>query len=343
MAEYMEQDKRPKQVAFQPASDNLEYLKPKRPSSRELSLSARWRASPRSKSQKSSSRKSLPMSTFDKIKLEIGRTTAHGHRLILPTPYGEFGAAFDIVALFHNAVKKEILTAYNMLEAMLRSKYEVTHVETEMFFVWFHTSQDVFLTLLEVEETEMYPFLDTVGVSLPSELSTEARDRHYKLITARLEGVTAKREVLQLVPAGESIPKIITLLNEFLASVIPYFELQSAILPKLIFLADISEDSENNLRLRFIETLKSRGNYTTSIPFVTHWLNDAQLKVWMNKFLKRKGSWRFDYWVRKFAASHLAVPVKLHAAIVARGDPLSVEEAETPRTIRSTTPKSAFY
>lgn len=264
------------------------------------------------------SRSSLPLSPFEKIKLESGRKTAHGHPLIVPSAYGEFGPVFDVFALFHNAVKKQILVAYNMLEVLLRSKYEVTHNDTERFFDWFETFEDVVLVLFDVEETQVFPFLAEQGVEIPESLGIEERTMVYKKIENSLNLISEGRDKARLLPPGECIPQISNLLKDFLHIIIHYYDTQRKLLPRLICAADIDGDAELMVRSRFINALRAKNNYSTSLPFVAHWLTSKQLRVWKANYLGIVLSVRFEQWARKFDSTHGAIPQQLAQRLTSR-------------------------
>lgn len=259
------------------------------------------------------------LTPFEKIKLEIDRTTAHGHPLILPSPYGEYGPVFDVIALFQNAVKRQIIVAYNMLEAMLRSKLEVSHHHLNLFFDWFDTFEDCIFVIFDVEEEHVYPFLDEARVQLPKSLSDAEREKACDKIFSSLQVITDKREKFQLLPAGEAIPNITEMLDVFLHLIVDYYDSQTKLLPQLIFEADIDGDIETELRSRFITALRSKPNYWISIPFVAHWMNGALLKSWKAKYLGPVVGLRFDQWAKRFEALHGSVPHKIFESIAAVG------------------------
>lgn len=255
------------------------------------------------------------LTPFEKIKLETDRTTAHGHPLILPSEYGEYGPVFDVIALFHNAIKRQILVAYNMLEAMLRSKYEVNHSHLNLFFDWFDTFEDVVFAFFDVEEEHVYPFLEEANVNLPQELSELAREKCYRKIFSSLDRIGKEREKCYLLPVGEAIPTINRLLDVFLHLIVEYYNTQNEFLPKLIFEADIDGKMEVELRRIFVNALRAKHNYATYLPFVANWLTESQLKTWKSKYLGPVIGIRYDQWSRKFQATHNSIPIRLFKSL----------------------------
>lgn len=270
------------------------------------------------------------LSPFEKIKRDSDRKFAHGHPVILPAPFGEFGPVFDVFAFFQNAVRKQVLESYNMLEVLLRFKYEVTHLHTDMFFDWFDTFEDVVLVLLQVEDSQIFPFLHEQGVILPECLLPDKRRIVYEQLEQKLEKVAGMREAVSLLPPGECIPKISGVLTEFLNSIIQYYNVQTRVLPRIIFKANIDGEAENAIWQRFINALRAKHNYSLSLPFVAHWLSPSQLKAWKAKFLGPMLSVRFEQWCRKYEATHGSVPQKMSKVL---SSDVLIEDVYSPRSI----------
>lgn len=262
-------------------------------------------------------RSPVALTPFEKIKLETDRRTAHGHPLILPSDYGEYGPVYDVIALFQNAVKKQILVAYDMLEVMMRYKFEVSHHHLKSFFDWFDRFEDSVLAIFDVEKEHVYPFLEEVGVKLSNKLSKNIREKACAEIFASLEVIAQNREKFRFLPAGEVIPIISGSLDAFLRLIVGYYNEQSKQLPHLIFAADIGADMETVLRSRFITALREKRNCSIYIPFVAHWLTERQLKTWKAKYLGPVLSLRFEHWARRYEALHGSIPYKIFESLTA--------------------------
>lgn len=264
-------------------------------------------------------RSSSSLTAFEKIKLETDRRTARGHPLILPSDYGQYGPVFDVIALFHNAVKKQILVAYNMLEIMMRYKFEVSQYHLNLFFDWFDRFEDSVFAIFDVERKQVYPFLDEVGVKLPKRLGNVVREKTCAEIFASLEVIARNREKFRFLPAGEIISTISGSLDVFLRLIIDYYNTQSELLPQSIFAANISADKETVLRSRFISALREKRNYSIYLPFVAHWLTERQLRTWKAKYLGSVVGLRFEQWAKRFEAVHGSVPCKIFESLTAEG------------------------
>lgn len=253
----------------------------------------------------------VPLSPFEKIKLEADRRTAHGHPVILPTEYGGFGPVYDVFALFQNAIKKQVLVAYNTLEGMIRYKFAMGHAEVRRFFDWFDTFCDSALTFLAVEEEELYPFLENCGAILPIEVTKMERMKMKDKLAVQLQTIDKQRGMFRMLPPGEVVPRITTVLPVFLRSIIDYYDLQAAKLPRVIVELNIEMAKAITLRSRVMRALKTRPNYGMHVIFMSHWLTGTKLRGWKGDFLGPLGTLKYEQWSRKFIQGYQSIPGRL--------------------------------
>lgn len=253
----------------------------------------------------------VPLSPFEKIKLETDRRTAHGHPVILPTEYGGFGPVYDILALFQNAVKKQILVAYNTLEGLLRYKFAVGNKEAQKFFDWFDVFCDCTLTFLAIEEEEVFPFLENNGAMLQIEVTKIERMKMKDKLAVQLQTIDKQRSMFRMLPPGEIVPRITTLVPAFLRVVLDYYDVQAGKLPRAIVDANIDMTKAISLRSRVMRALKTRPSYGMHIIFMSHWLTGIKLKGWKNDFLGLIEALKYEQWSRNFAHTYQSIPGKL--------------------------------
>lgn len=253
----------------------------------------------------------VPLSPFEKIKLETDRRTAHGHPVILPTEYGGFGPMYDIFVLFQNAVKRQLLVAYNTLEALIRYKYAVSKSEVRRFFDWYDVFSDAVLTFLSLEETELYPFLESCGATLPLEITRLERLKTKDKMASNLETLDKQREMFRLLPPGEVIPRITRIIPDFLGLLVDYYEVQATRLPKPIMDANLDSARIAALRTRIMKSLRPRPNYGIYVIFMSHWLRGSKLREFKQVFLGPVGTFRYEQWSKKFVSQYQAIPSKI--------------------------------
>lgn len=253
----------------------------------------------------------VPLSPFEKIKLQTDRRTAHGHPVILPTEYGKHGPLYDVFAIFHNAVKRQLLVAFNTIEALLRYKFAVTKDETRTFFDWLETFSETVLAFLAVEEDEMFPFLEQISVTLPCEISKQERILLKDKMASQLDGIKKQRDRFRLLPPGEVVPRIAKIVPSFLTVIVDYYDVQGQHLPALLFNVMDGSPKISNLRTKIMKALKSRPNYPTLVVFMSHWLRGQRLKAWKNEYLGTMDLFRFEQWVRKFHNNYQTLPKQI--------------------------------
>lgn len=262
----------------------------------------------------------IPLSPFEKIKLEADRRTAHGHPVILPTKYGEYGGAYDIFALFQNSLKKQLLVAYNTLEGLLRYKFAVSRDEVNLFFDWFDIFTDTALAFLAVEEEELFPFLENNKIELPAKLSKAERMKLKDKMASALQNIDSQRNMFKLLPPPEIVPRITTLVPQFLNSIVDYYDIQSLHLPMAVQKANINKLENSKvapLRSQIMKSLKSRPNYNIYVVFMSHWLKGSKLKAWKSEFLTTMDSFRYEQWIRKFINNYQSLPKELLDTLMA--------------------------
>lgn len=253
----------------------------------------------------------VALSPFEKIKLESDRRTAHGHPVILPTEYGAHGPIYDVLAMFNNAVKKQLLVGYNTLEGLQRYKYAVSRAETKMFFTWFDTLTDSIFALLAIEEDEIFPFLEANGVRLPEPVIQKQRMQCKDEMAASLQQVNKARDMMRLLPPGEAIPRITKVVPLFFHQLVEYYKTQGMFMPEAIKSAQIENSKGGQLRTKVMRAMKSSQNYGTYLVFASHWLRGSTLRAWKSEYLGPFSAFRYEQFARNFANNYQSIPGRL--------------------------------
>lgn len=253
----------------------------------------------------------LHLSPFERIKQSTRYTTAHGHPLILPTPYAVHGPVFDVIALYHNAVKRHALDVFNMAEALIRYRFEVSHTETRLFFDWLFIFQDFIRSLFTIEDLHVFSFLEQNNVQIFTQMRNDARQQQKHTILHSLQQTSDRQDKLCLLPPGEALPILAKSVGAFLNPLLEYFRMQNALLPSPIVAANLPDKQAAKLRTRFIRAFQALPNAPTYIAFLSHWLTSNQLGPWKSRFLTLVDAIRYDRWSKTLAASHLSIPAQL--------------------------------
>ena len=252
------------------------------------------------------------LSTFQKIKLQRGRSFFFGRPVIHPSKYGTDGPVFDIFALFQNAIKKQILDGYSMLESMLRYKYEVTQAERELFLEWLDSFEITTFKIIEVEESVLYPYLEESHI-VPSEVfSGFEREKLILIIKERRTEFYDGYEKTRWLPAGESLPRLAETMGIFFISILQYFKAQAQAVWTIQKSNQLTGAKIRVLRGRIIDVLREQDNFPFLIVFVSNWLTESQLRTWKRVYLSTIDSMRYEQWRRRYTTGHGSIPQKLH-------------------------------
>lgn len=244
-----------------------------------------------------------------------GPHSAFGHPVTFPTPYGYYGPVFDVVALYHNAVKYQFLNAYDMLRVLNAHINNVTPAHLTLLLQWFRALQDVILTLFQVEEEQIFPLFAESNVELPDNLKQNQRNLSKNQILVHLVQFAEEADDFKFKSIPELLPNLSNQLYNSFIAILLYFDKQAKSLPRSICNSNISADQELSLRFRFIRALKLRDNSSLYIYFVSHWLKGSQLKTWKRNYLGLFGTVCYQQNVRRSPRTLFSIPVTLATAL----------------------------
>lgn len=251
------------------------------------------------------------LSPFQKIKLQRGRSFFFGRPVIYPSNYGTDGPVFDIFALFQNAIKKQILDGYNMLESLLRYKYEVTQTERELFLEWLDSFEISIFKIFEVKESVLYPYLEENRIVPPESFSRFEREKLTITIKKRRTEFSDEYEKTRWLPAGESLPRLAETMGIFFVSILQYFKAQDDAVRIMQKPHQLSGGKVRVLRGRIIDTLREDEKFHFLILFISNWLSDSQLRTWKRSYLSTIDSMRYEQWRRRFVVEFANIPQQI--------------------------------
>lgn len=157
---------------------------------------------------------------------------------------GKYGDRWyiDIVALTHNAVRRQLFDAFLLSNALGKLLLDVTEVDLARVYAWLGTLDMFVRIVFEVEDRFVYPLIDTHvqnastangdPVYLPELLSVRGRKEARTHVGELLEGARKTRDVA----TGETSAKIHALryaLDQFGGSILDYFAAMERFAPKL--------------------------------------------------------------------------------------------------------------
>lgn len=158
---------------------------------------------------------------------------------------GKYGDRWyiDIVALTHNAVRRQLFDAFMLSNALGKLLLDVTEVDLARVYAWLGTLDKFVRIVFEVENRFVYPLIDThvrnattadgQPVYLPELLSTRGRTEARTHVCELLDAARKTRDVA----TGEISAKIHALryaLDQFGGSILDYFAAMERFGPKLL-------------------------------------------------------------------------------------------------------------
>eukprot|EP00183_Erythrolobus_madagascarensis_P003031 CAMPEP_0185851632 /NCGR_PEP_ID=MMETSP1354-20130828/10711_1 /TAXON_ID=708628 /ORGANISM="Erythrolobus madagascarensis, Strain CCMP3276" /LENGTH=774 /DNA_ID=CAMNT_0028552661 /DNA_START=333 /DNA_END=2657 /DNA_ORIENTATION=+ len=127
--------------------------------------------------------------------------------------FASFGEswAVDVFSLPHNAIRRDLIDLYDMLESMyMRKRVLDVPLEIAMVFEWLRTFRSFLLRYFECEEQVLFPWIESRCIVM-ADMSRAVRLGTKSLLTGmlnalfRLESILSNAAAPDVVPAGEQI------------------------------------------------------------------------------------------------------------------------------------------
>lgn len=161
----------------------------------------------------------------------------------------------DMVALSHNAVRRQLFDAFVMANALGKLQLDVAEPDLARVFAWFGTLDEFVTAVFDVEDRFLYPLVDHhvknartsdgQPVYLPELLSVRGRRAAKEQVLQLLSVARKTRDVA----TGETPAKINALryaLDQFGANILDYFAAMERFFPKLLKKAVRNGEREKN-------------------------------------------------------------------------------------------------
>ncbi|PXF46208.1 hypothetical protein BWQ96_03993 [Gracilariopsis chorda] len=113
---------------------------------------------------------------------------------ITPVELGKLWS-FDLVAIWHNAIRLELADLHDIVSSLLLPNRSVTMAEVRAFFAWFSSFEAFVITFLKAEEEVIFPWLEQWG-RIRGSLSTLKRITTKGVITRAIRDTAACAQLL---------------------------------------------------------------------------------------------------------------------------------------------------
>lgn len=152
--------------------------------------------------------------------------------------FGTYGDRWyvDLVALPDNAVRRQMLDAYTMANALAKMSHDVAAPDLARVYGWLGTLDGFVCACFEAEERFLYPLVEQasrrLGAACPQGLEPRCRVQAKKDIRALLQAAMKTRDVTSSETRGR-IKALRYALDQFGEAVLAYFSLKEGFIPKL--------------------------------------------------------------------------------------------------------------
>mmetsp|Transcript_339 Transcript_339/g.624 ORF Transcript_339/g.624 Transcript_339/m.624 type:complete len:373 (-) Transcript_339:1983-3101(-) len=242
--------------------------------------------------------------------------------VIIASPYGKLWAV-DILALYHNAVKKELQDMYHMVEAMHKFQMSLGMEDIERFYSWWEVFEGFVIDYFDIEENVVFPYL-AQRVNLNSTKLNDAERKMTKgKLTRVLKNIDDMEDRFHNRPPGEMLKSFVAFLDEFSPRLLGYFQLEERIVPKL-FQSNFEESDRGVIQARVYDFLKNRQYMNETLVLQSRWLPAIHLKVWKIETLKGTSKVAYNVWRAKLERTHCILVNEFKQRVVA----IELEELE---------------
>lgn len=267
--------------------------------------------------------------------------------VVRPVPLGKVWS-FDVVALWHNAVRIDLADLEDILAGLLEAQRAITLPELRALFAWFSTFEAFVVTCLKAEEEVLFPWLEQWGridgdLSTASRITTKGtiirgirdtaacaahagldRDRGGMVLTNPDRNYYDGLKVgfVELAPNVQVcdtshlycnvLQKVAGHVSAFASSLLDYFHEQEKSLPPIIdSLYDMQDMYSASIERRMLRSLWKCGRKDESMVMLLRAVEEAPFpRVWISRNLRVVERFTIPIWKRRYNQGRGAVTAK---------------------------------
>lgn len=242
------------------------------------------------------------------------------------SPYGEGDWARDVVVFLHNAMRREFMDLYALLDVMQRKKSLLTHDVIESFFDWWGDFQSFCVAAINAETDEVFPPITNREPITNHKVRQSSRMLTNGRFLVILQKVTDYQSAFNRNrPAGEMLPGLLALVDE-LSFIHPYWSALEELVPPAIAVHFRKRDKALWER-RIAAHVRRGNNYDLNMALLSRWLSTAAETKWKVANLKTAEHFSYGTWVREAERVHYRILKNLETRLV------SEDESERERSI----------
>lgn len=245
---------------------------------------------------------------------------------IVLSPYGEGDWARDVVVFLHNAMRREFIDLYALLDVMQRKKSLLTHDVIDSFFDWWGDFQSFCVAAINAETDEVFPPITHREPITNHKVRQSSRMLTNGRFLVILQKVTDYQSAFNRNrPAGEMLPGLLALVDE-LSFIHPYWAALEELVPPAIAVHFRKRDKALWER-RIAAHVRRGNNYDLNMALLSRWLSTAAETKWKVANLKTAEHFSYGTWVREAERVHYRILKNMENRLV------SEDESERERSI----------
>lgn len=245
---------------------------------------------------------------------------------IVLAPYGEGDWARDVVIFLHNAMRREFMDLYALLDVMQRKKSLLTHDVIGSFFDWWCDFQSFCIAAINAETDEVFPPITAREPITNHKVRQSSRMLTNGRFLVILQKVTDYQSAFNRNrPAGEMLPGLLALVDQ-LSFIHPYWAALEELVPPAIAMHFRKRDKALWER-RIAAHVRRGNNYDLNMALLGRWLSTAAETKWKVANLKTAEHFSYGTWVREAERVHYRILKNMENRLV------SEDESERERSI----------
>eukprot|EP00168_Porphyra_purpurea_P010651 TRINITY_DN2651_c0_g1_i2.p2 TRINITY_DN2651_c0_g1~~TRINITY_DN2651_c0_g1_i2.p2 ORF type:complete len:352 (+),score=140.71 TRINITY_DN2651_c0_g1_i2:486-1541(+) len=246
-------------------------------------------------------------------------------RIVL-APYGDGDWARDVVVFLHNAMRREFMDLYALLDVMQRKKSLLTHDVIESFFDWWADFQAFCLAAINAATDEVFPPITAREPITHQKVRQSSRMLTNGRFLVILQKITDyQSQFSRSRPAGEMLPGLLALVDE-LSFIHAYWAALEELIPPVIAVHFCKRDKALWER-RIAAHVRRGNNYDLNMALLGRWLSTAAEAKWKVANLRTSEHFTYGTWVREAERVHYRILKNFENRLV------SEDESERVRSI----------
>lgn len=184
----------------------------------------------------------------------------------------------DLLAIPHNAVRRELVTFGAILGALSSKQRKATSKEIELVGGWIRTFRQFLADYFALEDGVIFFWLNVWDANLPSSLSPSERSRKRLDVMDLCADITKYHNRLQSDESTGSLAKFLAASHSLLPVLDHYFRTQEELVPSLLASVSVDQTSseERSVRNSLFQFIRTRLCPNTFFILLTRWIDDVE-------------------------------------------------------------------